>query len=252
MNLLVTGLHGTLGLVLARRAEALGASVLRWDRRQVDPEDRDASRRWLETNRPDAIAHLANGSPGWAGGLAAYAAEREIPFLFTSSAMVFHHEPDGPHAPRDPRTAEDDYGRYKITCEDAVRAAHPAAMIARIGWQIDPHQPGNNMLMQLDRRQTEGRFVPASALWRPACSFMEDTADALFDLCRNPSPGVVHLDSNAVEGHGFDAIVGALRDAFARYSWVVRRTQEYRHDQRLIGHEGLLPPLSARLPLLRR
>lgn len=252
MNLLITGLRGTIGPVLARRAGARGASVCGWDRSRTDPEDREASRLFLDTAKPDAIVHLANGSPGWAGSLAAYAAAREIPFLFTSSAMVFHHEPDGPHAPGDPRTAEDAYGRYKIACEDAVRTAHPGAMIARIGWQIDPHQPGNNMFTQLDRRQTQEGFVPASTLWRPACSFMEDTADALLGLCRNPSPGVVHLDSNAVGGHGFDAIVDALRDAFASDSWVVRRTQEYRHDQRLIGHEGLLPLLSARLPLLRK
>jgi dTDP-4-dehydrorhamnose reductase len=165
--------------------------------------------------------------------------------------MVFHHEPDGPHAPGSPRTAEDAYGRYKIACEDAVHAAHPGAMIVRIGWQIDPHQPGNNMLMELDRRQAQEGCIAASGLWRPACSFMEDTADAILGLLRNPRPGVVHLDSNAVEGHGFDAIVGALRRACARDSWVVQPTTDYRHDQRLTGHEGLLPPLSARLPLLR-
>lgn len=250
MNLLITGLHGTLAPVLARCAEARGATILPWDRSGTDPEDVEASRLLLDTARPQAIAHLANGSPGWAGRLAEHAAQRKIPFLFTSSAMVFHHEPDGPHAPDDPRTAEDPYGRYKIVCEDAVRAAHPDAMIVRIGWQIDPQSPGNTMLVQLDRRQEREGCITASRLWRPACSFLEDTADALLGLLRNPRPGVVHLDSNAVEGHGFDAIVGALRRACARNSWVVQATTEYAHDQRLTGHEGLLPPLSGRLRFL--
>jgi dTDP-4-dehydrorhamnose reductase len=165
--------------------------------------------------------------------------------------MVFHHDPDGPHAPGDARTAQDDYGRYKRDCEDSVLSAYPEASVVRIGWQIDGEQAGNNMLVALDAWQREQGRVSASTLWRPACSFMGDTAEALVRLLLAPRAGVQHLDSNAVEGHTFYAIACALRDAFGREAWQVEPNQDYAHDQRLIG--GLLvPPLSARLPALAR
>jgi dTDP-4-dehydrorhamnose reductase len=249
MKWLVTGLNGTLAPVLARVAGGAGVEVLAWNRDVVPPEDVAASEAWLRAARPDAIAHLGMGSAGWAGRLAAYAAQHDLPLVFTSTAMVFHHEPDGPHAPADPRTARDDYGRYKIACEDAVRAAHPGACIARIGWQIDPLQPGNNMLMALDQWQASKGRVEASRRWRPACSFMQDTADALVHLLQQPVPGVVHLDSNAQEGHSFPDIVHAMRSAFGRDHWVVHENDGYVHDQRLVDGEPRLPPLSRRLVL---
>ena len=164
--------------------------------------------------------------------------------------MVFHHEPDGPHAPQDARTAQDGYGQYKIACEDAVRSAHAGATIARIGWQIDPTQPGNNMLMALDQWQASQRHVGASRRWKPACSFMADTAQALAGLLRRPVAGIVHLDSNAEEGHSFLEIVLALRACFGRAHWLVQPQDDYVHDQRLLGGEARLAALSSRLVLL--
>ena len=249
MKWLVTGLNGTLAPVLAREAAAQGVDVLTWNRREVPPDDEAAAQAWLQASRPDAIAHLGMGSVAWAGRLALHAARHGLPFVFTSTAMVFHHEPDGPHAPGDARTAQDDYGRYKIACEDAVRRAYPGACIARIGWQIDPVQPGNNMLEALDHWQaTKGR-VEASRRWTPACSFMHDTADALAGLLRRPVAGVVHLDSNAAHGHSFLDIVHALRAAFGRDHWVVQANDHYVHAQRLVDGQPRLPPLSRRLVL---
>ena len=250
MKLLVTGLRGTLAPKLDQAAGHQGHEVLAWDRSLVNPDDLPAAQAWLNRHRPDAIAHLAMGSVIWAGLLARHAAEKALPMLFTSSAMVFDHLPDGPHAPLDERTAKDDYGRYKMACEDAIAAAHPAATIARIGWQIDPTAVGNNMLMALDDWQRREGRVAASSAWRPACSFMTDTADALLRLLLQPVPGVVHLDSNAAEGHSFDNIVRALQQQFKRCDWRLSVNEDYRHDQRLAGGAEQMPGLSARLPAL--
>lgn len=249
MKWLVTGLSGTLAPHLARVARSGGIEVLVWDRAALNPDDAAACRAWLEDRRPDAIAHLAMGGVQWAAGLAQHAAQARIPFVFTSTAMVFHHEPDGPHDVAAARTAQDDYGRYKSACEDAVRAVNPRACIARIGWQIDEHQPGNNMLMALDAWQARDGHVAMSRAWRPACSFMADTAAALAGLLSQPHAGVVHLDSNAEEGHSFDRIGLALKQRFARSGWQLRVHDDYRHDQRLIGGPLHLPRLSLRLPL---
>lgn len=247
MKWLVTGLNGTLAPVLARTARALGAEVVAWNRNLVPPEDASAAEAWLRRERPDAIAHLGMGSVDWAARLARYCAERSCAFVFTSTAMVFHHVPNGPHAVGDKRNAQDGYGQYKRACEDAVLAAYPGASLVRIGWQIDPLQKGNNMLMALDRWQLEQGCVQASRSWRPACSFMEDTAVALAGLMTAPVPGALHVDSNAEEGHDFAQIAQALKQAFGRVAWDIRTTEDYVHDQRLSGGAAMVPPLSARL-----
>jgi dTDP-4-dehydrorhamnose reductase len=247
VKILITGLNGTLAPRLAEAARAAGHEVVGWDRAGVDPDDEAASAAWLAGARPDAIAHLGMGSARFAAWLAARC-ER---FVFTSTAMVFDHRPDGPHDVGDERTAQDDYGRYKIACEDAITAASATATIARIGWQIDPTQPGNNMLMALDDWHKRDGRVAASHAWTPACSFMTDTAAALLALIEGQRRGIHHLDSNAAEAWRFDELARALALTFGR-GWLVEANQDYRHDQRLVGGALALPPLSARLQGLAR
>ena len=247
MRLLLTGLSGTLAPRLAQAAAKRGWHVLGWDRSRVPPQDTAAAVAWLAHCRPEAIAHLAMGDVAWTALLAQHGAKNALPMVFTSTAMVFHHRPDGPHAVHDTRTAQDDYGRSKIAGEDAVLAFHPQASVARIGWQIDADAQGNNMLAQLDAWQAREGCVAASRVWRPACSFTADTAEALLDLIAAPVPGAVHLDSNGIEAHSFDAIVAALQRQFERRGWVLRPNDDYRHDQRLVGGARHLPALSTRL-----
>lgn len=239
MQLLITGLNGTLAPHLARAAAAAGHTVLGWDRQQVSPDDLPACRAWLDLLKPDAIAHLGFGAEAWAGLMARWAAERGAPFLFTSTAMVFDHVPDGPHRVDDPRTARDDYGQYKIRCEDAVREAHPQACIARIGWQIDAGTggaaQGNNMLAALDAEQQRDGRIRASTAWVPACSFMPDTAAALLQLIETRASGTAHLDSNADEALSFFTLVQQLKRRFGREHWQIEAHAEYVHDQRLLA-----------------
>lgn len=243
MKILITGLNGTLAPRLAEAARSAGHEVVGWDRAAVNPDDEGLSAAWLSAQSVDAIAHLGMGSARFAGWLAS----RCPNFLFTSTAMVFDQMPGGPHDVGDDRNAKDDYGRYKIECEDAVLLASETPVIARIGWQIDPTQPGNNMLMALDDQQWRDGRVAASRAWLPACSFMTDTAAALLSLLERRLPGVYHLDSNAEEAWRFDEVARALALAFGR-DWRVEPDESYRHDQRLVGGTSRLPPLSARLP----
>jgi dTDP-4-dehydrorhamnose reductase len=239
MRLIVTGLSGTLAPVVARVARSQGHAVLGWDHRAFGFADARA----FDRLRPQAVLHLAMAGASDSAAFAALAAARGLPFLLTSTAMAFHHQPDGPHRVGDARTAQDDYGRAKIATEDAVLAAHPQASVVRIGWQIDPEAAGNNMLAQLDRWQAEQGEVAASSAWIPACSFMSDTATALLRLLAQP--GVHHVDSNAAEAWRFDELVAALARRFERRQWRMRVHADYRHDQRLAGGAAWLPPLSA-------
>lgn len=245
LHLLITGLTGTLGPVVADAARAQGHTVLQADHRA--PGFTWASA-W-ERLQPDGALHLGMSDAAASAQLAQLAAQASVPFLFTSTAMVFDHQPDGPHHPGDERTARDDYGRMKRDSEDAVRAAHPRASIARLGWQIGPGAQGNTMLAALDRWQAEQGEVAVSRAWRPACSFMDDTAAALLSLL--DTPGVHHLDANAQEAWTMADIASALRAHEGRSHWQIRVHDDYRHDQRLVGGPAL-PPLSERLTALRR
>jgi dTDP-4-dehydrorhamnose reductase len=250
MHLLVTGLTGTLAPHLARLAQARGWRVSGWDRRSLPVDDSPAAQAALDALRPDAIAHLAIGGVPWSALLARHAAARALPFVFTSTAMVFDHEPDGPHDVADARTGKDDYGRDKAACEDAILAVHPGAVVARLGWQVDAAASGNNMLAELDRWQARDGRVLASRRWIPACSFMDDTCAALMALIERPVPGTCHLDSNAVDAWTFDRVVEGLKRRFDRAWQVVVDDSDgaYRHDQRLVGGAVRLPALSSRLP----
>jgi dTDP-4-dehydrorhamnose reductase len=254
MRILITGLNGTLAPHLARVARSHAHEVIGWDRSAVSPDDDRASDEFLAYTRADAIAHLGFGGEAWAARLATWATTHEAAFVFTSTAMVFDHVPDGPHRVNDERTAKDEYGRYKIRCEDAIRAANPNACIARIGWQIDVDDEGrasgNNMLAALDAEQSRDGRIRASTRWRPACSFMSDTAAALLQLIEQRVEGTVHLDSNADDALDFCSLVQALKRKFVRDEWHIEAHEDYVHDQRLLRTQDAvvrLPALSDRL-----
>ncbi len=247
MKLLITGMGGTLAPKLAAAARLAGHEIIAWDRSRADPSNQGACQTLLSEIGPDAIAHLAFGPESWAALLAGWAGEASIPFIFSSSVMVFGDKPNGPHHPQDKPTSQEDYGLYKARCEDAVMGANSQAMIVRLGWQIHPDAVGNNMLGQLDSWQTDKGRVDASRLWIPACSFMEDTADGLLSLLGAPRPGIHHLDGNAQDAWSFDRIVSALKSKFARHAWNIVVNEDYSHDQRLLGSPGLCRPLSQRL-----
>lgn len=262
MKVLVTGLNGTLAPKLAALLRHQGHEVLAWQRDMLDVNNEAAGRDWLDAQGVQAVAHLAMGDAHWAGWMAWWAAQRGLPFVFTSTAMVFHHEPDGPHQVGDATTAQDDYGRGKALCEQAVLQAHPHAVVARIGWQIDLTATGNNMLRALDDWQARDGRIGASTLWRPACSFMDDTVAALAQCLRldgaSPSPhtpaGLIHLDSNAQDGWNFAQVAEALGKAAGR-GWQVVPEAGYAHDQRLmpgVGQGVVLPGLKGKLVRLKR
>jgi dTDP-4-dehydrorhamnose reductase len=257
MKVLITGLNGTLAPHLARVADQHGAVVIAWPRASLAAEPSEAAQQWLAAQQPHQIYHLGMASEVYAGLLASYAAQRSIPLVFTSTAMVFDHLPNGPHRISDERTAKDDYGRYKLRCEDAIAAANPRAVIARIGYQMDMANPtGNNMIAHLDQQGGNASNIRASEAWFPATSLMSDTAQALWALGQHlqvdPTfAGVHHLDSNATDQLNYVQIVAALKVKLQRH-WSIEATQDYVHDQRLINSRDAsttvaMPTLLSRL-----
>lgn len=245
MRILVTGMSGTVAPRFASAARADGHDVTPWPREQVSPNDPTACERFLHEQHPDAIVHMAFGAESWAGQLAAHAGRQGIPFVFTSTTMVFAARPDGPFSVESPRTATDEYGSYKIRCEDAIWAASPDAMVARLGYQIDPDGLGNNMVAHTDAKQAADGAVRASRRWIPACAFLDDTASALLSLLATPTPGLHHLDANAHTAWSHARILHSLATSLGR-TWQIVETDEPEQDQRLLDSSRIVG-LDARL-----
>ena len=246
MRLLLTGSRGTIGGAVLDAAAAAGFDVVPWLREQADPNQPTAVQSALERTAPEAILHLAMGATDWAAAMARHAEAHSIPFVFTSTASVF--APPGPHRIGDPRTATDEYGRYKIACEDAVRAASDRAVVVRLGYQIDLRRGGNNLGAHL-RQQAAAGPIRASAGWVPATSLLEDTVAALLGLLRDPLPGLHHLDANAEQAWTYPQVVAGVVRAMGE-DWPVEITRDRIDDQRLLDSLPIAP-LSDRLPLAR-
>ena len=229
MKALVTGMNGTVAPVLARAIRASGGAVAAWDRTAVAIDDADAGRALLQRERPDVFFHLATGPAGWAERCARLSAETGIAFVFTSTVSVFGAAQRGPFSPDAAPTPDDDYGRYKLDCERRVQAAHPDARVVRLGWQIGTTDAGNHMGAFLHRTARDEGQIEASARWLPACSFLDDTAEALIAAAELPA-GLYHLGGNP--GLSFFDIARGL-NRLRGEPWTVARTEAPDRDTRL-------------------
>ncbi|MCU0262383.1 MAG: NAD(P)-dependent oxidoreductase [Candidatus Nanopelagicales bacterium] len=245
MRILATGMSGTVAPRFAHHARIAGHDITAWNRERVSPDDPQACDRFLVDTRPDAIVHMAFGAEAWAGHLAGHARHRGIPFVFTSTTMVFAARPDGPYTITSPRTATDEYGAYKIRCEDAIWASNADAMVARLGYQIDPDGRGNNLVAHTDTQQARDGSVRGGRRWLPACAFLDDTAAALLSLVTDPEPGLHHLDSNARTAWSHADILTKLAATLGR-TWDIVETDDPEHDQRLLDSPRM-PGLDTRL-----
>lgn len=244
MKALVTGLNGTVAPVLARVLADEGHTVVGWDRAVIPTDDPEAARAFLGREQPDAVFHLATGSPDWAALVAGLSAESDIAFLFTSSVSVFAASQRGPHTVEATPTPEDDYGRYKLACEQVVRAAHPGAHVVRIGWQIGTRRGGNQMVDHLEQTHAREGRIAASTAWVQACSFLEDTTEALVYILRSLPGGLYHLDGNP--GLSFYEIATAL-NAWLGHRWKVEPTESPALNNRMIDPRVPVRPITERL-----
>ena len=233
MKVIMTGVNGTLAPIFKKSLEDVGHQILAWDREKTSPDDLPACLAYLDEQKPDWICHLAMGAEAWCELFAKYAADNKIGYLFTSSAMVFDCEPNGPHKVTDERTAQGGYGSYKIACEDAILGVSNTSIIARIGWQIGTQRGGNQMLEALHSMMEKDEVIKASTTWIPAASFMEDTCQALIDLMHKNVPGIYHIDSNTQDKWNFFQLVNQLKKMY-NTDWVVESCEDYVHDQRLL------------------
>jgi dTDP-4-dehydrorhamnose reductase len=258
MRAIVTGSRGTVGTALCSALAHAGGQAVRWDRDEVPIDDYAQMRAFVERARPNALFHLATASRptqperaqeecwrvdyDWTSELAWIARELGVAFVYTSTVMVFRDDQPGPYTIASIPGAEHDYGGRKAKAEARVLAQNPAAAIARLGWQIGHDFVGNQMTAWLAR----ARSVHASVRWIPACSFVEDTAEALLRLA-TARAGIYHLDSN--DRWSLFDIASALRTRHGA-DWTIEPSWDRPYDQRLVDERLAQPLLHERLPEL--
>jgi dTDP-4-dehydrorhamnose reductase len=260
-NVLITGLRGTVGRALDARLRRDGIRVVGWDRVAVPIDRYHAMDAFVADTAPDVIVNLAiastpTGRPDeawlvnheWPSELAWICRQRAIRFVHASTVMVFEPTTSGPFHPDAIPDATEGYGLVKRLAEQRVRHQAPDAVIARLGWQIGDRPGSNNMIDFLDREARARGHVRASTRWLPACSFLDDTADALAGLL-GAAPGCYQLDGNT--RWSFAAIARAL-SAHHGDRWPVVDTDEPHQDQRMIDPRVAVTPLDVRLPALAR
>jgi dTDP-4-dehydrorhamnose reductase len=256
MRVLITGAGGTVGKALVRAISQRGDTAIRWDLQEAPPDHYAAMERFVDTVRPDAIYHLAIASQHrggeqepwlinrhWPGELAWLTRCRQIPFIFTSTAMVFTDAARGPFHPDSLPDATEGYGGDKAWAERRVAEQNPDARQVRLGWQIGDQPEGNNMVAWLEEQANHGT-VRASRRWKPACSFLPDTAEALLQLLEYGA-GLYHLDGNR-DGLSFHEIACGLNRIHGN-RWKVMEDDSFVYDQRLMDDRLPVPSVKARL-----
>lgn len=232
-HVLITGSGGSLAPHVIRRFTQAGWEWSGWDRKGADPDDTDACIRYFKEKKPDALIHLGMGHENWSGLLARLASERGIPFAFTSSVMVFGNHMTGPFQPGRVPEPADEYGAYKLRCEEAVTRENPRGLIIRLGWQFDENSGGNNMFAQLSAQAREQGYISASKKWIPACSHMAESGEWMYSLLSRGEGGVYHLDGNSSEAWNFYDMIDAIRVRL-NLPWELREDNSFVFDQRML------------------
>ncbi|MFW5748617.1 MAG: sugar nucleotide-binding protein [Chloroflexota bacterium] len=259
MKAIITGSSGAVGTALRAHLEDNGAHVIGWDRNRVPVTDTTAMEQFVRLEGADVLFHLATASQPtgidnedwivhaeWTAQLARLTRALRVPFVFTSSVMVFTDDAKGPFTPGSTPDARSGYGYEKLMGEKRALEINPGAVVARLGWQIGSGPGSNNMIDHLVKQQAEHGEIRASRRWYPACSFLADTADALGRLSAS-APGLYLLDSN--RRWTFYAIVNAL-NAHHGGAWQVVPDDAFVYDQRMVDPRAGLPSLKERLPAL--
>ncbi|MEM9916630.1 MAG: SDR family oxidoreductase [Bacteroidota bacterium] len=217
-TLLVTGISGFLGWHIARHPQSnwklLGTfhrnpkEYPQVDLHSLDLTDESRTKALLADLSPTAILHLAAcAQPNFCEQhpevahavnveasirLASLAAQRQIPFIFTSTDLVF----DGRQAPyreTDPLEPVNVYGRQKAEAERGVLAIYPEATIARMPLMFSRQRAVasflTNWLAALERGENVYAFTDEI---RTALSGKK-AAQGLFQLLDHGLKGIWHL-----------------------------------------------------------
>jgi dTDP-4-dehydrorhamnose reductase len=230
IRILVTGRAGQVATSLIERGAAqAGVTVIAVGRPELDLENAGTVGPAILSQKPDLVVNAAaytavdkaESEPetafavnrDGAGAAAAAAHTLGVPFIHLSTDYVYPGDKPSAYVETDATGPLGVYGASKLAGEQAVRAAHPQALVLRTSWVYSPF--GANFvktMLRVGKERDVLRVVddqqgnPTSAL---------DIADAILRLApglvsQNPSGGVYHLC-----GEGSVTWCGFAREIFA-------------------------------------
>jgi dTDP-4-dehydrorhamnose reductase len=149
------------------------------------------------------------------GALAAAAAARGIPFIHVSTDYVFDGRKGAPYVEADPTAPLSVYGASKLAGEQAVRAAHPDALILRTAWVYSAF--GRNFVRTMLDLAKERPALRVVADQRGNPTAAEDLAALILDLLARretglPLAGGIYHAAGSAEAswHEFASAIVAL------------------------------------------
>lgn len=174
----------------------------------LDLTDAEALAVFLEQRQPAAIIHLAaqananfcekepeaawDINVGASIQLAAYAAQQQIPFLYTSTDLVFDGK-KAPYAPDAPVHPINVYGSQKAEAEQHILAIYPQATIARMPLMYGAFTQTQHFMAQWRVQLLQNQPIKAFVDEFRTPVFAEDAAVGLWLLLNKGATGIWHL-----------------------------------------------------------
>ena len=242
-RILLTGPSGTIGQILWPHLIQIGYEVIPWERDAISTRDYHMMEQFISEHKPEAFIHLAaitsfsenerkeswHINYEWPCELAWICKTHGIRFIFTSTAMVFSAQNQGPYTSISNPDATEGYGFEKRMAEEKGMLQNNDSVILRLGWQIS--ETGDNSMISFLQKQMELKAeIQASTAWFPSCSFIQDTVEVIGQSL-DFKPGIYMVNSNTELN--FFEIASFLNNQYAK-NWNIIATEDYIHDQRMI------------------
>jgi len=242
-KLLVTGISGFLGWHIAEHPqtdwEVQGLfhnnkpTNLKVSSNQLDLTDNQSVIYFLKKNKPDAVLHLAaNSNPNnceqnplsnhinvnATTHLAKLCAKQNIPFVFTSTDLVFEGN-DAPYSETDSTNPIMIYGKQKREAEQKILEIYPQAIIARMPLMYGMPTNGLGFMNAWVRNLKEGKNIHCfTDEYRTAASGA-DAASGIFLLLEKKLNGIFHLGG---------------RESLSRFEFATQMATHFGLDKNLI------------------
>ncbi len=210
MRVFITGGTGYLGRALLRLGptEAVGASYFRQPPGEpkvawmwMDIRDAKGVAQALERFSPDVVIHTAYGkdSPEDLEAVTVQGTTHVARACRALGARLIHLSTDQvfdgeapPYAESTPPRPLTPYGQAKLRAEEQVQEILPSATIVRTSliWGLNPLDPTSRMVLEMaDGRRGGGLFCDEYRSF----IYVEDLAQALWELVERPLAGVLHI-----------------------------------------------------------
>lgn len=208
--ILVTGANGLLGSAVLDELSTRGRPALGWARSDADLSRLATLSSLVDAVAPAGIVHCAAWTDVDAAesqaaacrvinvdasaALARAATALNVPFIYISSGGVFDGTKVTPYDERDQPAPRTVYHRSKYDGELAVRAAHPGALVARVGWLFGGAATLRRNFVAARLREAAGASVLRSSIEQSGTpSWTRDIAARIVDLLPSGHAGLIHL-----------------------------------------------------------